>query len=224
LNAVIPHGDPDYNATNRPTLYIPPAEAIDLNGFVISGVTTCSGAPVTSCAPTGTGIGIDGSAVGPDHWSCSVAPGSTHLVTYDPPPEYSGALFEARCSSGTWRVDGEDTGNTVLVEERAIEWVAPLSEGAVPEHRDCGRVDASRQSIDRRAVAHGGLDFLHLLVDEAFGVKFLGGDFRYHPMTSLCRTFATMSSDEPAKPRPASFADERFYRMNGSCGMVNSHH
>ncbi len=34
INAVIPHGDPDYNSTNRPTLYIPPAEAIDLgNGF-----------------------------------------------------------------------------------------------------------------------------------------------------------------------------------------------
>jgi uncharacterized protein (DUF1501 family) len=34
LNAVIPHGDPDYNAINRPTLYIPPAEAVNLNGFV----------------------------------------------------------------------------------------------------------------------------------------------------------------------------------------------
>jgi len=34
INAVIPHGDPDYNVTNRPTLYIPPASAIDLgNGF-----------------------------------------------------------------------------------------------------------------------------------------------------------------------------------------------
>jgi len=34
LNAVIPHGDPDYNATNRPSLYIPPGDAIDLgNGF-----------------------------------------------------------------------------------------------------------------------------------------------------------------------------------------------
>ncbi len=34
INAVIPHGDPDYNVTNRPTLYVPPASAIDLgNGF-----------------------------------------------------------------------------------------------------------------------------------------------------------------------------------------------
>jgi uncharacterized protein (DUF1501 family) len=33
INAVIPHGDPQYNATSRPTLYIPPASAIDLNGF-----------------------------------------------------------------------------------------------------------------------------------------------------------------------------------------------
>jgi len=33
INAVIPHGDPDYNAVNRPTLYISPAQAIDLNGF-----------------------------------------------------------------------------------------------------------------------------------------------------------------------------------------------
>jgi len=34
INAVIPHGDADYNVTNRPNLYIPPASAIDLgNGF-----------------------------------------------------------------------------------------------------------------------------------------------------------------------------------------------
>ncbi|OLE67620.1 MAG: hypothetical protein AUG09_01490 [Acidobacteria bacterium 13_1_20CM_2_68_7] len=33
LNAVIPGGDPDYSALNRPTLYIPPASSIDLNGF-----------------------------------------------------------------------------------------------------------------------------------------------------------------------------------------------
>jgi uncharacterized protein (DUF1501 family) len=33
INAVIPHGDPGYNATIRPTLYIPPAQAVDLNGF-----------------------------------------------------------------------------------------------------------------------------------------------------------------------------------------------
>ncbi len=35
LNTVIPHGDADYNDTAdaRPTLYIPPSESIDLNGF-----------------------------------------------------------------------------------------------------------------------------------------------------------------------------------------------
>jgi uncharacterized protein (DUF1501 family) len=33
INAVIPHGDPQYNTTTRPSLYIPPASAIDLNGF-----------------------------------------------------------------------------------------------------------------------------------------------------------------------------------------------
>jgi uncharacterized protein (DUF1501 family) len=34
LNALTPHGDTDFNTTNRPTLYIPPGEAIDLgNGF-----------------------------------------------------------------------------------------------------------------------------------------------------------------------------------------------
>ena len=34
LNALIPHGDPDYNTVTRPTLYIAPADAINLNGFV----------------------------------------------------------------------------------------------------------------------------------------------------------------------------------------------
>jgi uncharacterized protein (DUF1501 family) len=34
VNTVIPHGDPEYNVSNRPTLYIPPASAIDLgNNF-----------------------------------------------------------------------------------------------------------------------------------------------------------------------------------------------
>lgn len=33
INTVIPHGDPDYNATTRPTLYIGPEQALDLNGF-----------------------------------------------------------------------------------------------------------------------------------------------------------------------------------------------
>lgn len=33
LNALIPAGDPDYSPANRPTLYIPNASSIDLNGF-----------------------------------------------------------------------------------------------------------------------------------------------------------------------------------------------
>lgn len=33
INAVIPAGDPDYSTINRPTLYIPNASSIDLNGF-----------------------------------------------------------------------------------------------------------------------------------------------------------------------------------------------
>ena len=33
INAVIPHGDAAYNAVNRPSLYIAPGQAIDLNGF-----------------------------------------------------------------------------------------------------------------------------------------------------------------------------------------------
>jgi uncharacterized protein (DUF1501 family) len=34
INTLIPHGDPEYNATNRPSLFISPSQAIDLgNGF-----------------------------------------------------------------------------------------------------------------------------------------------------------------------------------------------
>ncbi len=33
LNAVIPHGDSDYSAANRPTLYVPYSAQYDLNGF-----------------------------------------------------------------------------------------------------------------------------------------------------------------------------------------------
>jgi uncharacterized protein (DUF1501 family) len=33
LNAVIPHGDAQYTSSIRPTLYVPPASAINLNGF-----------------------------------------------------------------------------------------------------------------------------------------------------------------------------------------------
>jgi len=33
---------------------------IDLNGFAVQGPVVCIGQPVTSCSPTGSGIGIDG--------------------------------------------------------------------------------------------------------------------------------------------------------------------
>jgi len=33
INTLIPHGDTAYSAVHRPTLYVPPTEAIDLNGF-----------------------------------------------------------------------------------------------------------------------------------------------------------------------------------------------
>ncbi len=33
LNAVIPHGDPDYSAAHRPTLFVPYSAPYDLNGF-----------------------------------------------------------------------------------------------------------------------------------------------------------------------------------------------
>jgi hypothetical protein len=36
---------------------------LDLNGFSLVGPTQCSGSPVSSCSPVGTGHGIDGSAV-----------------------------------------------------------------------------------------------------------------------------------------------------------------
>lgn len=35
---------------------------LDLNGYAITGPTVCSGIPVTSCSPTGTGNGIDATA------------------------------------------------------------------------------------------------------------------------------------------------------------------
>ena len=38
---------------------------LDLNGFTISGPTTCSGGPpVTGCSPSGSGMGIDGTTAG----------------------------------------------------------------------------------------------------------------------------------------------------------------
>jgi len=46
---------------------------IDLNGFSIIGPTVCTGSPsVTSCSPTGTGIGVDGGS----HNSITVVNGS----------------------------------------------------------------------------------------------------------------------------------------------------
>jgi hypothetical protein len=46
---------PDANTTG---VSLGARSLLDLNGFSISGVTTCTGTPVTSCTPTGTGTGV----------------------------------------------------------------------------------------------------------------------------------------------------------------------
>jgi hypothetical protein len=48
---------PDANTTA--ILIVNGDVTLDLNGFSIIGPTVCSGTPVTGCAPTGTGVGID---------------------------------------------------------------------------------------------------------------------------------------------------------------------
>lgn len=50
---------PDANTT---AISITAADVtLDLNGYAITGPVVCSGTPVTSCSPTGSGKGIDGS-------------------------------------------------------------------------------------------------------------------------------------------------------------------
>jgi hypothetical protein len=46
---------PDANTT---AVSLGARSLLDLNGFSISGVTTCTGTPVTSCTPIGTGTGV----------------------------------------------------------------------------------------------------------------------------------------------------------------------
>ncbi|MDH3720462.1 MAG: hypothetical protein OER74_03040 [Desulfobacteraceae bacterium] len=41
------------------------------------------------------------------------------------------------------------------------------------EHRNRGRIDASRERIDRHAVPNNLLDFFNLPIDEVFCVKLL---------------------------------------------------
>jgi len=52
---------PDANTTAIRVMA--PNVTLDLNGFAISGPTVCSGTPVTSCAPRGIGMGIDGESL-----------------------------------------------------------------------------------------------------------------------------------------------------------------
>ena len=51
-NLEVPDADTSAVAVNASPV------SLDLNGFAISGPTVCSGEPVTSCAPTGSGIGV----------------------------------------------------------------------------------------------------------------------------------------------------------------------
>jgi hypothetical protein len=56
-NIVIP------NANTTGILVTADDVTLDLNGWTVRGVTVCTGSPVTSCTPTGTGNGIDGAGV-----------------------------------------------------------------------------------------------------------------------------------------------------------------
>jgi hypothetical protein len=50
-------------SANTTAIQVIPTNAnvtIDLNGFTIRGVTVCSGIPITTCNPTGTGVGVSG--------------------------------------------------------------------------------------------------------------------------------------------------------------------
>jgi len=77
------------------------------------------------------GIGMDGETLAPDEWSASVAPDTAHVVSYDPPAGYENAVFEARCSSGSWIVDGEPVGYIYQTADRCLEWLAPAGTGHV---------------------------------------------------------------------------------------------
>jgi len=47
------------NANTTAILITANSVTLDLNGFSIRGKTVCTGSPVSSCSPTGTGIGVD---------------------------------------------------------------------------------------------------------------------------------------------------------------------
>src|SRR5262249_7681164 len=49
------------NANTTAILITADYVTLDLNGFSIRGKTVCTGSPVTSCSPTGTGVGIEAS-------------------------------------------------------------------------------------------------------------------------------------------------------------------
>ncbi len=111
--------------------------------FLFVFIAACSGGnpiaggePADPAAPpilnlnTG-GVGMDGVMVDPDQYGCDVAPGSAHVVHFEPSLDFADSVFEAQCSGGSWRVDGEDIGYTVETDERYIEWVAPQAGGPV---------------------------------------------------------------------------------------------
>ena len=51
-------GQPSPESVTAITVTASGGATIDLNGFGIKGATVCTGTPVTSCTPTGTGVGI----------------------------------------------------------------------------------------------------------------------------------------------------------------------
>ena len=61
-----------------------------------------------------------------------------------------------------------------------------VSERAMAEHRDRGRIDPSRQGIDCNSVSHRVADLLYFLLDEFAGVQLLGGNLLDHGVISFC--------------------------------------
>ncbi len=103
-------------------------------------LSSCGGDPITGSLDgdpppiiglNTDGVSFDGVSPGSGGGDISISPGSTHLVTFDPPSEYDDRNFEAQCSAGTWRVDGMNAGNYLITSERSLEWVAPVENGDV---------------------------------------------------------------------------------------------
>ncbi len=110
--------------------------------FLAAALSSCGGSDPVTGGPGNTpdppvfglntdGVSIDAQDAGQGTWRLSIAPGSSHLVTYSPPGGYADAIFEARCSDGSWRVDGKDAGKCIATRDRSLEWVAPSSTAEV---------------------------------------------------------------------------------------------